>query len=232
MYVLKGAQQEIRDWTRSVRSDGKDLKAGGEDPSREDLAIDGELQKEAESQALIYIDPRGFTRDCIGRWLQDRLSQFNPDSSDELNATWRGVGMHNSTCLYPLVASLTLGAAIFLATAGSEANAQELDWATSAGSGIFDSGLGIATDPRGNSYVTGIIRGSPFGVGVEDVFVAKYARDGSLVWNTSSAGTSRELGIGIAADARGNSYVTGEFEETATFGAGEAMRRTHAATAT
>ena len=42
------------------------------------------------------------------------------------------------------------------------------------------------------------------------------------MWDTSAAGVSDELGIGIATDPRGSGYVTGVFEDTATFGADEA----------
>ena len=55
------------------------------------------------------------------------------------------------------------------------------------------------------------------------MFVAKYARDGTLLWATSAGGIScGRQGLGIATDPRGNSYVTGDFSGTATFGAGEA----------
>jgi hypothetical protein len=106
-------------------------------------------------------------------------------------------------------------------------------WATTAGGSDFDQGLGIATDPRGNSYVTGLFAGTAtFGAGDDnqtvltsaggsDVFVAKYAPDGTLLWATTAGGSSVDEGYGIATDPRGNSYVTGWFRGTATFGAGE-----------
>jgi hypothetical protein len=53
--------------------------------------------------------------------------------------------------------------------------------------------------------------------------VAKYALDGTLLWATSAGGdTSGEGGRDIAADAHGNTYVTGLFSVMATFGADEA----------
>jgi hypothetical protein len=145
--------------------------------------------------------------------------------------------MNSKPGLCALIASLTLGAtATFgpVITAGSGANAQELDWATSAGGAMADQGNGIATDPRGNGYVTGQFAGTAtFGAGEAnetvltaagglDVFVAKYAPDGALLWATSAGGTSIDRGFGIATDRRGNGYVTGDFFGTATFGAGEA----------
>jgi hypothetical protein len=110
---------------------------------------------------------------------------------------------------------------------------QQLKWATGAGDPGQDEGFGIATDPRGNSYVTGRFGGAAtFGAGganeteleavsALDVFVAKYAPDGTLLWATSAGGPGRDIGIGIATDPGGNSYVTGFFDGTATFGAGE-----------
>ena len=101
-------------------------------------------------------------------------------------------------------------------------------WATSTGGVGNDTGIGIAVDGSGNSYVTGFHRG-------KDLFVAKYDSTGSLVWATSVAGTGDDcsnigrasclLGDAIAVDGSGNSYVTGLFNGTAAnptiFGAGE-----------
>jgi hypothetical protein len=130
---------------------------------------------------------------------------------------------------------LGAGVALSAVTAAvPSATAQELEWATQAGSNSFADGRGIATDPRGNSYVTGEFFGTAtFGAGEAnetmleaaggfDVFVAKYARDGTLLWATSAGGATGDSGNGIQTDPRGNSYVTGEFSGTATFGAGEA----------
>jgi hypothetical protein len=140
--------------------------------------------------------------------------------------------------LRALVVSLTLGAAVTfgpVTAAGSGAKAQELEWATSAGGAGIVQDLGIATDPRGNGYVTGRFFGTAtFGAGeanetvltstgsTDDVFVATYAPNGTLLWATSAGGGLSAQGRGIAADPRGNGYVTGRFFGTATFGAGEA----------
>jgi hypothetical protein len=86
--------------------------------------------------------------------------------------------------------AFAIGAVLYLCLAGVfPAHAQELEWATSAGGADGDAGSGIATDPRGNSYVTGVFSGTAtFGAGEAnetvleaegdfDVFVAKYARN-------------------------------------------------------
>jgi DNA-binding NarL/FixJ family response regulator len=79
MYMLEGAKEECRDWTRSTRSEGGQTEAGGKYAPRQDDAIGGRVQDEAltKPQALIYVDPREFTRDCVGRWLQNSLSGFS-----------------------------------------------------------------------------------------------------------------------------------------------------------
>jgi DNA-binding NarL/FixJ family response regulator len=48
-----------------------------DDAVREDTPV-GETRNGAfKADTLIYLDPRAFTRDCIGRWLRSSLSGFN-----------------------------------------------------------------------------------------------------------------------------------------------------------
>ena len=117
----------------------------------------------------------------------------------------------------------------------------DLVWAKQAGGtsfNIIDAGLGIAVDTSGNSYVTGFFDGSATfgageanettlpGAGGVDIFVARYDGNGVLAWAKQSGGTNSDLSIGIAVDTSGNSYVTGGFSGSATFGAGEANETT------
>jgi hypothetical protein len=89
-----------------------------------------------------------------------------------------------------------MGAGLVLsavAAAVSSAAAQELEWATAGGTSQ-GTGEGIATDSRGNSYVTGWFGfRATFGAGeanetvlraagIEDIFVAKYDRNNRLLW--------------------------------------------------
>ncbi|AOY57239.1 conserved uncharacterized protein [Desulfococcus multivorans] len=111
-----------------------------------------------------------------------------------------------------------------------------LIWAKQAGDIDWDRGSAIAVDKWGNSYITGFFAGTAtFGTGeaneielisagYQDIFIAKYDRNGGLVWakQTSGPGGYEDGGSGIAVDKWGNSYVTGDFQGTATFGAGEA----------
>jgi uncharacterized protein (TIGR03437 family) len=90
-------------------------------------------------------------------------------------------------------------------------------------------------DAAGNSYVTGGFTASAtFGPGETnettltsagvippDIFVAKYDVSGNLLWAKRAGGTDFDLGSGLAVDTAGNSYVTGIFFASATFGPGE-----------
>ena len=119
---------------------------------------------------------------------------------------------------------------IFIAKYDSSGN---LEWAKQAGNPTAtfanDEGLGIAVDGSNNSYVTGYFNGTATfgeadaaivltGAGEDDIFIAKYDGDGNLVWAEQAGGDSSDEGLGIAVDGLGNSYVTGQFQGSATFG--------------
>ena len=98
-------------------------------------------------------------------------------------------------------------------------------WVKQAGGTIYDYGYEIAVDANGNSYVTGYFWSSAtFGAttltssGQYDIFVAKMDSNGNWLWAKQAGGTSSDRGYSIAVDDNGNSYVTGYFEESATFG--------------
>src|SRR5204863_297987 len=93
------------------------------------------------------------------------------------------------------------------------------------GSG-YGGGYGIAVDPAGNAYVTGITTSTeatfPVTVGpnltangFEDAFVAKVSANGTtLDYAGYIGGENTDLGNGIAVDSAGNAYVTGETYST------------------
>jgi len=111
---------------------------------------------------------------------------------------------------------------IFVAKIDSDGNWL---WANRAGGYSEDVGNGITTDDAGNSYVTGyFVDTATFGSyslissGLYDIFVAKMDTDGNWLWANSAGGNSDDVGNGITTDDAGNSYVTGLFMDTATFG--------------
>lgn len=122
---------------------------------------------------------------------------------------------------------------LFVAKYGPDGS---LAWAKqTAGSNsrpIGDEAADVAVDAGGNVYVTGTFNGSSiFGFGEPnrttltstrlEVFVAKYAPDGQLLWAKQARGTVDDIGASIAVDAAGAAYVTGYFRDRITLGAGE-----------
>jgi Beta-propeller repeat len=85
----------------------------------------------------------------------------------------------------------------------------------------------VAVDGNGNVVVAGYFGGTAnFGGGSftssggNDIFVAKYASDGSYVWAKRFGGTGSDYGYGVAVDGSGNVVVTGNFTNTVDFGGG------------
>jgi uncharacterized protein (TIGR03437 family) len=87
-----------------------------------------------------------------------------------------------------------------------------------------DQANAIAVDSAGNAYVTGVTYSTDFpalaafqsqagknnGRGGSNAFVSKFGPTGTLVYSTYLGGSSADLGYGIAVDAAGSAYVTGQ----------------------
>jgi len=96
-----------------------------------------------------------------------------------------------------------------------------LVYSTYLGGSDYDFGRGIAVDGAGSAYVTGdtwsqnfptanAYQGA-FGGGNDDAFVTKLNTAGSaLVYSTYLGGSGEDYGSGIAVDAAGSAYVTGD----------------------
>jgi beta-propeller repeat-containing protein len=94
------------------------------------------------------------------------------------------------------------------------------------GSNGREQGFGIAVDATGNAYVSGATRSTDFpttmgafqttyGGGNVDAFVAKFNPPGSaLVYSTYLGASGGDAAFGIAVDAGGNAYVTGQTGST------------------
>lgn len=100
-----------------------------------------------------------------------------------------------------------------------------LFYSTYLGGSGNDYGNAITVDAAGNAYVTGATYSTDFPTtegffriasrGVENVFVAKLGPSGTeLVYSTYFGGNGKASGLGIAADAAGNAYVTGFTDST------------------
>ena len=113
-----------------------------------------------------------------------------------------------------------------------------LAWAVRAGGTGGTSSTNVAVDASGNSYVTGMFdstttfgAGQPHettltAVGRHDLFLASYDSTGAIRWAKQASGTDSVLAWSLAADAAGNVWIAGYFDQTATFGAGETRQTT------
>lgn len=85
---------------------------------------------------------------------------------------------------------------------------------------------GVAVDPGGNIYVTGVTRSDDFPtknafqsaklgtVSTYDIFLSKFDPNGGLVYSTYLGGTDIDLPRDIAVDAGGNAYIAGGTSST------------------
>jgi ELWxxDGT repeat protein len=109
-------------------------------------------------------------------------------------------------------------------------NTGALAWARS-GTGVGTEGTvsRVVATADGGAVVAGAFGSSPFvlgsgleavtltSVGANDVFVAKFAKDGSLEWARSGGGTTTDAVSGILELADGSLVVSGTFSSSATF---------------
>jgi hypothetical protein len=112
-----------------------------------------------------------------------------------------------------------------LVVLGLHATEYEWAWIKQAGGTSYDLGRAIAVDAAGNSYVSGVFSDTvEFGTttlssnGGYDIFVAKLDPNGNWLWAQQVGDTNYDEGYAISVDAAGNSYVSGYFMGTATFG--------------
>jgi PKD repeat protein len=98
-------------------------------------------------------------------------------------------------------------------------------WAANGGGSTDDFCYSISRDSAGNCYATGTFTGTIalgptvlVSAGAEDVCVAKTDPNGNVLWIAQAGGINSDSGFGIATDALGNSYVTGYYQGSISFG--------------
>ena len=96
-------------------------------------------------------------------------------------------------------------------------------WAKNGGNLLYDYGKSVTTDASGNVYMTGEFNSDEITFGAytlqnyaqasstNDIFVAKFASDGTTQWAKSFGGSSDEYVNSIATDASNCVYVAGSF---------------------
>lgn len=82
----------------------------------------------------------------------------------------------------------------------------------------IDHGYGVAVDAEGSAYATGRLNLTSGNLNNNfDVYVAKYALNGTTVWQKQFGGSSQDVGRSITLDRAGNVLVGGDFRGTADF---------------
>ncbi|MFA5819915.1 MAG: SBBP repeat-containing protein [Bacteroidales bacterium] len=117
---------------------------------------------------------------------------------------------------------------IFLAKYDTSGNVQ---WAKSAGGTNYDCAYSVAVDSSGNIFVTGGFESPTLSFGstiltnadntgnTDDIFLAKYAPNGNVLWAKSAGGVDYDYATSVAVDASGNTYMAGSFcSPTLSFG--------------
>ena len=113
-----------------------------------------------------------------------------------------------------------------------------LIWVRGVGGAGADQNRHLELDGSGNVIVNGFFTGTvTFGLGgatptvtltsagSDDIFIAKYDPNGSLLWVTQSGGTGTDEPYAFSVDASGNIFQAGYFSATATFGVGQAAQK-------
>ena len=101
-------------------------------------------------------------------------------------------------------------------------------WAITAGGSVLDKGRAIASDGKGNLYVTGSFRNKATfgghsltakGTTWSDIFLIKLDSAGKVLWARAAGGGGEDQGRDVAVDAQGNVILVGYFTGPAAFGA-------------
>jgi hypothetical protein len=108
-----------------------------------------------------------------------------------------------------------------------------LAWALKADENSGDSDAALAVDAAGNVYMAGFFGGSiSFGTqtlssaqNTTESFVVKFSPQGTLLWSKTAGVTNGDAYVGgVAVDAAGNVYVSGDFDGSLDFGGGATMQ--------
>jgi len=100
-------------------------------------------------------------------------------------------------------------------------------WSQRFGDADFDYGAQVAVDGSHDVLATGIFRGTvdlgggPLAsAGGFDIYVAMYDSLGAHLWSQRYGDIFTDEGLGVAFDANGNAFLSGQFDGTVDFGGG------------
>jgi len=106
---------------------------------------------------------------------------------------------------------------ISVASATTLTQAPEISWLRQFGTAELDEAFRITLDHVGNIYVCGSTKGTFPGqvsAGDQDVFIAKFDKNGNQIWVKQFGTPELDVPIGIALDQLGNIYICGHTDGT------------------
>jgi len=202
---------------------------GNTDTLRVAALADNFIAKYNAAGDLVWVKGLGGSGNDMGVW------DIAADATGNVYATGQFVSTvdFNPGGSSPVSLTANAGMDIFLVKYDGNGNCL---WAKNFGAtGVtatqgLDGGYGVAADGSGNAYVTGFFKATvDFNPGgstprnltatgtTGDIFIAKYAPDGSNLWAIGMGGTGEDYGRAVDIDGSGNVYVTGEFRNTVDF---------------
>ncbi len=150
---------------------------------------------------------------------EDTGNNTNPDTGDIEDASF--TIFQTGTGTYDYVTDMKIGTGNNFILSGSYneqrafvakySSETEKIWEDEISTSGDSEAISIALDQQENILVAGTIEGDledSTSTGVSDVFVRKYAADGSLLWSKLFGSTSHDAAFGIATDSTSNVYVT------------------------
>jgi hypothetical protein len=180
-----------------------------------DLGGGHELVGEGQSDILLIV----FEPDGAVRWAKGWASA-GPDEG-------RAVGFDQDGNLYVLVEfsrAIDFGGGPLESVGNRDLALVKLDprghhlWSQRFGSNLDELGVALAVDPAGSVVITGSFDDSiDFGDGAmrtagrSDVFIAKFAPAGHVMWSRRLGNRDEDIGAAVATDSYGNVYAAGWF---------------------
>jgi hypothetical protein len=180
-----------------ARAESVELSFDGAD--RIALRDDGDLELDAPGGVLVQRRPRVYQR-----------------SAD---------GLHDVGARYRITGKTTVALSFADYDRGKDLVIDPtFEYSTFYGGTDTDASYGVAVDAQGATYIVGSTASSDLTTtanayqtannGPDDLFIAKIAADGSLVYATYLGGSDTDDPFAISVDSAGNAYVTGETQST------------------
>jgi len=113
--------------------------------------------------------------------------------------------------LISLTGIVLIFALLWIALFQGKSSGQEIAWSKQLGTSAEDYASTIVLDSQSNIYLVGVTKGSLYGTnaGSSDIFVCKYASDGTLLWSHQYGSSGDDSAACAMIDGSDNLYIAG-----------------------